>query len=207
MKFTYPYSSSADNNKVIFVHTPKTAGKGIAKALFKEDFIGHHLLEQYKKTDVEKYNSYYKFGFVRNPWDRLVSAYFYLKQGNTGPYGDRFTEKYLTHESFEEFVYDLSKRKDIFLKWVHFIPQFKFVCDENNKVAVDYIGKYETLEEDFKVLRDHFKVSGATLEKFNNSKHKPYWEYYNKEMVEIVRCVYQDDINIFNYEFPYEKLK
>ncbi|MHA7138178.1 sulfotransferase family 2 domain-containing protein [Rossellomorea arthrocnemi] len=205
-----PYSKLENDNKIIFIHIPKVAGNGIIRSLFSQKATGHDFLLKYKKYDLNKYNTFYKFGFTRNPWDRLASAYFYLKEGGMGLYDIEFAEEYLKEfNTFEDFVMHLrdEKFKREILKWTHFIPQYKFLVDENDNIGVDYLGKLETIENDFDKLKVKLCKPEAILEKHNKSSHKPYWEYYNEEMVEIVKKIYIKDIDMFNYTFPYEKIK
>lgn len=61
-------------NQIIFIHVPKVAGTGLQKSL--EFSASHTHLYTYELEDKEKFNKYFKIGFVRNPWDRLVSAFF-----------------------------------------------------------------------------------------------------------------------------------
>ncbi|MFC3883543.1 sulfotransferase family 2 domain-containing protein [Bacillus songklensis] len=206
-----PYKEMEDDNKVIFVHIPKAAGNGIKKSLFGQTISpGHYFAVHYKKEDSQKFNSYYKFTIVRNPWDRLVSAYFFLKQGGKCAADYEFSQRYL--KDFESFRCFVLKLKDTnfqkrMMRWMHFIPQYKFVFDENDKLAVDYLGKFESIEEDFNYLKNKLQKQSAVLKKENQSKHKPYWEYYDEEMVEIVGEIYREDVERFKYSFPLEKLK
>jgi len=131
MKFYDPYGILENKNKFIFVHIPKTAGIGIIQSLYDKKPTGHFPLIHYKKYCKEKFDNFFKFAIVRNPWDRLVSAFFYLKQGGMIKNDKDFAEKYLKrYDTFEEFVLALKKNssfKNDILSWVHFVPQYKFI--------------------------------------------------------------------------------
>src|SRR5699024_2403391 len=205
-----PYSQLEDENKIIFVHIPKTAGNAITKSLYNKPAAGHDKLIKYKESNEEKYRSYFKFCIVRNPWDRMVSAYHYLKEGGKGGNDADFANTYLSSiNDFKEFVYKLQNKKfkNKVLNWIHFVPQYAFVCDEKDNIEVDFYGKYEQLEQDFNLLKKSVGMTEANMIMDNKSSHNAYWDYYNMEMVEIVRDIYKKDIDIFDYEFPYEKLK
>lgn len=74
-----PYSRWEIEFNCIFIHVPKVAGKAIAKSLLgAPNGTGHNKLKYYER-DKARFASYVKVAFVRNPWDRLVSAFFYLK--------------------------------------------------------------------------------------------------------------------------------
>ncbi|WP_175631948.1 sulfotransferase family 2 domain-containing protein [Virgibacillus siamensis] len=207
--FRQPYSDSLLERNVIFVHVPKTAGNGIVKSLFGGyDELNHFTIHDFKKINKNYFAEAYKIGFVRNPWDRLVSAFFYLKQGGSSPLDQEFRKKYLKDITFEEFVYKLkenSYRNKIF-KWVHFTPQHKFLCNDQGEIQVDYLGRYETLTNDFENLKMVFQIPNIRLDKHNTSKHKDYWDYYNYEMMKIVEEVYKDDVEIFKYRFPSQNI-
>lgn len=211
MRFHNPYSEVEDKNHIIFVHIPKTAGKAIFHTLFSADTIGHHALVWYKTYNETKFNDYYKFAIVRNPWDRIVSAFYYLKQGGMIESDKAFALKHLgQYDNFADFVRGLEipeyRRK--ILRWIHFIPQCYFLCEESGgSLMVDFLGKYETIDDDLKQICEHLRMRYGELEFVNKSDHRPYWEYYDRHTVEIVRDLYRRDIELFDYEFPYDMLK
>ena len=83
----------------------------------------------------EQYEEYFKFAIVRNPWDRLVSFYKYLG--------------YKNQMDFKTFVTEEFKNK-VFKERYWFVgPQYEYVVDKNGKMIVDFIGKFESLQEDF----------------------------------------------------------
>src|SRR5690625_2614056 len=70
-----------DQYHSIFVHIPKTAGVSVAHSLFEIKTAYHVRVSKYQIIfSQDEYNQYFKFAFVRNPWDRLVSAYRFLKK-------------------------------------------------------------------------------------------------------------------------------
>ena len=76
----------------------------------------------------EEFDSFFKFAFEENPWDRLVSSYHYLG----------FDAKC----SFAEFVQKRSKNPDKRTYGLHFISQSDFLEDENGAVCVDFVGRF-----------------------------------------------------------------
>jgi len=155
-------------------------------------------------------DEYFKFTFVRSPWERLFSAYNFLKQDGINEEDKEFENKYLSGiNTFESFVMNWLDEKSMFLYW-HFIPQFHFITlkEDRNKVLVDFIGRFENLEADFKHVCKILKVRNGNLEKVNTTKTysaQSYIEVYSSEMIEKVGQLYKKDIFLFNYSFCKEQ--
>ena len=189
--------------KAIFIHIPKTAGNSIAHSIFKEEFgFAHTKIRTYRIlfTDDE-FNQFFKFCFVRNPFDRLVSAYFYLRSGGLTKQDKQwFQNNIAKYESFQEFVKRWLTKKNIY-SYYHFIPQSDFICI-NGKVLADFIGRYENILEDHDRICDILGVEGE-LAKVNvtGTRARDYRSYYDDETVDIVAQVYEEDIRRFGYGF------
>jgi hypothetical protein len=187
--------------KAIFVHIPKCAGVAVSKSLFGGLGGGHNTMEDYTRLFTpSELSHFYIFTLVRNPWDRLVSAYFFLKNGGMTEADNNFyMENIINFESFEEFVINWVNKDNIWLGQ-HFRPQWSFIHDKRNKVTVDFIGKVENMDTDFKVVCQQLGVDIA-IEKMNVSKRNNYQEYYTDKMKVIVSEVYDRDIKEFGYVF------
>ncbi|MFC3286228.1 sulfotransferase family 2 domain-containing protein [Litchfieldella rifensis] len=200
-----PYSTLEDENKIIFIHIPKTAGNAIMKSLYGAPATGHDYAMRYLKYDAEKFYSYYKFAVVRNPWDRLVSSFFYLKQGGMGFFDKDFANKYLsTIDSFDYFLDKMAddlKYREKILSWVHFVPQTKFICDPSGNVLVDEVLKIENIDDAFGDLKIKLGKQSASLIRHNDSKRDSYKFYYNNKGVDVVQYIYTQDVNRLGYEF------
>ena len=197
-----PFSPLEDQNKFIFIHVPKNAGNGIIRSLCGCKATGHNPIGSYKTYDSNKFSSYFKFGVVRNPWDRVVSAFHYLRGGGMGLYDNEFHNKYLArYRDFNEFVCalnDMALAKKI-LKWTHFIPQSYFL-NIDNSLGVDYLIRYESLSEGYMHIAKKLG-SESQLAIFNKSDRFDYKSYYSRETKEIIRKLYSYDIDFFKYEF------
>ena len=213
-------------HKFIFIHNYKVAGNSVNQALRYHSILnptrytvlnrqlekmgplGWKTIQLFRKTGLlhcadehitaheakrhipsTLWDNFFKFGFVRNPWDWQVSLYHYILQY---PY-HRLYDKINACTNFE--VYIMSGT----FKTGH-LSQYEFFTDSNGNLLVDYIGKLETIQEDFK------KIGGViglemVANHVNPSKHKNYREYYNDEMIKIVADHYKRDIELFKYDF------
>lgn len=196
-----------DQKKAIFIHIPKCAGIAVKRALFEDIATAHTKLSTYGKVfEPELFLTYFKFTFVRNPWDRLVSAYHFLQRGGYGDADKKWFERELSgYKDFDDFVRNWLKAENIH-KHIHFIPQVEFLQDENNDgVKIDYVGLYENIENDFDYIARRLGLEN-TLKRENASPHKSYKDYYCGATREIVRAVYLRDIERFGYDFENSRL-
>lgn len=139
------------------------------------------------QLDPKFFDNYYKFSFVRNPWDWQVSLYHFARQ----------LKSHHQHEltmkmSFEEYItWRVTEDKHL---------QKEFMYDKEGNCLVDYIGKLENIETDFKQIVKNIGVD-ATLAHSNKSKHKHYQEYYTPETRQLIAEHFAEDIELFGYEF------
>lgn len=195
--------------KIIFVHIPKTAGNSIIKSLRKrKDFevVSHNLRSldyKFLKDRVGDYgDNKFIFTFVRNPWDRAVSAFFYLNGGGNGPGDEADQLKYLEQYKgdFRLFVKNAFLDDQIFNQ-IHFKPQYEWICDGNGKILADFVGKFKNFDQDLKKVKEMTGLKFNILPHINKSKHGYYKDYYDDETKEIIRRAYQKDIELFRYDF------
>jgi chondroitin 4-sulfotransferase 11 len=191
------YSHFADECQCIFIHIPKAAGTSVALALFGKG-SRHVPYFVYEQINRRKFNRYFKFTFVRNPWDRLVSSYFFLKNGGMNDADAKWAKENLADfPDFGSFVSGWVNEENI-LSWLHFMPQHYFICNSDGKVMVDFVGKMENMDRDFAYVANKLGCN-KTLQKINVGSKRRYNDYYNEETWGIVRRVYASDIELFDY--------
>ncbi len=98
-------------NKLIFIHIPKTAGTSLQELLFNKKIFNAHRKSLKIIKKIGRYNDYYKFAIVRNPFDRLVSIYHYYILGGNGSYKDWKIGKTLSKMGFKKFILNLNNLK------------------------------------------------------------------------------------------------
>lgn len=195
-----------DTYRCIFVHVPKTAGVSVSRELFGNLSGGHTPIATYEVVfSRREFESYFKFAFVRNPWDRLYSAYRFLKAGGMSEGDRRWAERNLHGVTeFTEFVTEHLRRSHI-LSSSHFVPQYRFLCRPGStRVLVDFVGRYESLDRDFRAVKERLGLdTGEGLPHFNRSGSNgaDYRSAYTAETRRIVADVYRDDLELFGYAF------
>lgn len=192
-------------HKCIFIHIPKSGGNSISQSIFGRICGGHDTIRKYSIAfNEDEFNDFFKFTFVRNPWGRLLSAYMFLKSGGFNDNDALWFKKNLSkYDSFDDFVKEWVNKKNIY-KYIHFKPQYGFLCISSLTPDVDFIGKLENIDRDFKFIANKIGRKGLSLPHLNKTKsdrNKASQYYYSPESVEIVRKVYSEDIEIFGYVF------
>lgn len=189
--------------QVIFIHIPKAAGISINKALFGNFGGGHLSFRHYQLIFSKKqFDKFYKFTIVRNPYDRLLSAYYFLKKGGMNEKDKIFAKNHIdNYKNFEDFILNWLNEDNIY-KDIHFYPQAYFICDSKRNIAVNHWGYYENIEEEIKMISTQLNLN-IKLKKFNKTDHKKigYRKYYNTEMRRIVERVYKTDFSLFSYRY------
>ena len=169
--------------KVIFVHVNKTGGVSIATTLrMKQIYCHDPSSEINKQVGNNVWNDYFKFSFVRNPFDKIVSQYHF----NRHLFGFK-------NSTFKEYIKAWSEGKKI--SW---FPQLNLWYIDKK---LDFIGRFENLQEDFNVVCDKIGIPHKKLPHKNKSKHKHYTKYYDDETREIVAEKFAKDIEYFGYKF------
>jgi hypothetical protein len=155
---------------------------------------------EYERANPRKFSEYFKFTFVRNPWDRLLSAYMFLKKGGLNEMDRAWAETHLApFETFDQFVLEWVNEENVW-SWVHFIPQHHFICDTQGVVKMDFVGRQESIREDFDVVKQRLSID-IELPVLNKTRARSHHGYYTEETREIVSRVYARDIELFDYYF------
>jgi hypothetical protein len=132
---------------------------------------------------------YFKFAFVRNPWERFVSYCAFMHRGT-----DAFSRD---PRGLMRSVLDNPEHR----QRVVFQPQHQFICDADGKIMIDHVGRQETMQDSYNVIADRIGVPRQELERKNASSHGPWRDYYDDELKRRVAELYARDIDVFGYSF------
>lgn len=217
----------SDKFNFIFFHVPKAAGSSIIDGFRKKhpktviinennknlkkflqdnkyrNWPNHTNCKTMKAHLGEKaFNNYFKFAFVRNPYDKLVSIYHYVKQKEAKIFEGKidqlpkFNQNIIHSKSFEHWVKECNLGD----------TQFSFLTSNVGQLLVNYIGKTEHIQADLSYVYGFLGVPNMYVSKVNVSKRKDYRSYYDNESIEIVSKKFKDDVHFFGYGFEEEKL-
>lgn len=208
-----PYFKNNDIN-LLFIHIPKTGGSSVEQYLSNKYNIALNktslwmYLDENEKESISFYTTLqhitYKtvvqnclffdikfddlkiIAIVRNPYDRLISDWFYLNKMNIN------TTKEQTYLKIKEHLSNSAISLDN-----HNIPQYLYVCDENNEIYKNIkILHTETLDGDMKNIgfTDFNIRENCNIHKLN------YYDYLNTDSIQIINEFYSKDFEIFNYQ-------
>ena len=189
----------SDEYRFIFVHLNKTGGTSIEKVFVpeadqKDVRYKHASAAYYRKKFPRSFRDYYKFAFVRNPWDWLVSRYHWSR--------DR---QRLFDFSFAEMLARLQAGIPLspvapWLESEALLPQRDRLCVDGD-IAVDFVGRFERLQEDFNVVCAALRIESRTLDHVFRTNHTRYVDYYDDDMRRLVGQLYATDVAEFGYRF------
>jgi hypothetical protein len=188
---------------VIFIHNPKSAGSSILKVIKRDKTEGikwHHFGHMpafiiRRRTGPELFREAIRFCVVRNPYDRLVSAYSYL---NGMAPGHRHWESdkndALFIQSFSDFKDFVKNGIEDCRRRLHFPAQAYMVSMANE------ILRFENLDHDWSIFQEKIGMDQTELPIRNSSIHPPWEECYDESTKEIVHEFYEQDFEKFEYD-------
>ena len=210
--------------RFVFIHVAKTGGLSVREALLPysvepDKFIMRRppkmvkdrvnplyqvwetLLLHASASDAKRglppdvFERYFKFAFVRNPWDQLVSMYHFILREPEAPKHDQVKAL----GSFDTFVEWVVETPEPFPKGVPKL-QSEMITDARGNLLVDFIGAYENLQEDFDEITRILGIQ-AVLPHVNRSVHQDYRDHYNDRTRALVAEHFRPDIERFAYSF------
>ena len=201
-------------HRFIFVAIPKTGTHSVRRALrahlaaddleqvglfvskrfpfaeFEGIRHGHITLQQIRPClEGDQFNSYFKFAFVRNPYDRFVSYCAFMSRQDGRFAAD--PRGFMKQVAFEFRPTD----------HVLYQPQHSFLVDADGSLLTDYVGRVEQMQASYDSVCARLGLQSADLERVNGSPRGDYREYYDSELLEGVGTIYRTDLELFGYGF------
>lgn len=197
----------------VFVHIQKTGGNSIRRALgLPENPPDKHRTARELRASLgtAAWEDRFSFAFVRNPWDRLVSWWTMIDAKRPAFEEPRMAQTNDFHayvlakaRTFEEFILnctdtiaDAGGQKSILR------PQLDYVADADGLILVDFVGRFETIGDDFRVVAGRLGLHGRELPHVNASRsRRHYRDYYDPALAAVVGERFKPDLAAFGYEF------
>ena len=206
----------SDDRRMLFVHIPKTGGASIEQ-LLRESCPDarspgkqrharmRRILKQYPEL-----SGYWSFGFVRNPWARMVSWYSMIDTWNHrwGPASGRAQDQQwgstrdgnplwravAEYADFDEFILRGTAEHERLA-----MPQVAYLVDGDQRA--DFIGRTERLADDMRVVQRELGLPPLDIPRRNTTSHGSYRDYYSPAARDRIAQVYAADVETFDYEF------
>lgn len=207
--FNISNMSIINSNNFVFIHIYKCGGMSMRKVIQEnlnsvEIGMSHYTAKEMKDFCYSNgghffWKTAFKFSFVRNPFDWVVSLYEFIKANETHPNHDE-----TKNMNFEQFciwnVNSIKNKKNNFNGNFNTLTEFLF---EDKDLLVDYVGKIENYNEDANAI---FKRLGIPQNKVplineNKNRDKNYRNYYTDKSIQIITDAFYYDLVNFNYQF------
>jgi len=191
----------SDQPKFIFVAVPKTGTGSVEEALQEfsspnqEQAFNKHVTcrQLIKRLPAEQWECAFKFAFVRNPYDWMYSWYRYRQRDELSDPNHKFHDRYTGNTSFNEFVQTFHT-KEIMLE------QSNFVSGPDGKLVMDFVGRYETMQQDFDQVCDRLGITRRNLPWVNASKPaSSEREPLDRASLDILNKYFNPDFKLFGY--------
>lgn len=201
--------------RFLFVHVPKTGGTSVARAL--DPWVVHppltpwnklmsrfrwqrdpakvrlrvhgSLADAYAALPRDFADSLFKFGFVRNPWDRLVSEYSFILARDNHPRHQE-VKKLPDFAAYLRYERERARGRS----------QARMLKAPAGRPPIDFVGRFENLADDFAQVCAQMGVD-AELPHLNRTKHRDYREFYDEATCDYVADAWADEIQAFGYSF------
>ena len=188
-----------DSHNFIFIHIPRTGGTSITELceilqLNIEKAFWQHTHAGSEESAEIPFHEYTTFSFVRNPWDRIYSWYALFDKFNPRKEQETF--------SFEKFLvnYPRIARNYGFDKDFSF-NQVDYLRNGKGEFVTDFIGKYETYEQDVIHIFQKLGIEVTHIHRANATNYPPYQTQYSDTTKKLVAELCAEDIEYFGYEF------
>lgn len=206
--------------RFLLIHIEKTGGTSLRAALRRglpdcdeKTIAKHATAREAQQLLGAEWDQLHKVSMVRNPWDRLVSHYFFAhKRTVLRPWYKRILGRRSSHEAWRaacegsaDFDHFVRRTADLEVCAPFYRNQIEHLCDDNGQLMVDYIGRYESYDRDAAVIFRSAGVPEVRLPKKNATRHPEYGRHYSTYYTDLSRDIvarkFALDIEKFGYRF------
>jgi hypothetical protein len=152
---------------------------------------GHLSLRQVRPyLGEEAFSGYFKFAFVRNPFDRFVSYCAFMLRG-----GDEFQQR--PRDVMRHFLFAAPLEQHIL-----FQPQASLLVDEDGETLLaDQVGRVEDMQGSYDAICARIGIASRPLDRVNGTSRGDYRRYYDQTLIDGVAARYAQDLELFGYTF------
>jgi Sulfotransferase family len=201
-------------HRFIFVATPKTGTHAVRQALREQlgpddiEQVGLFVNKRFPYADIASLqhghlsvrqvrpylgddvaDGYFKFAFVRNPFDRFVSYCSFM----TREFG-AFDQN--PRGTMRRILFELRP-----MDHIHFQPQYTLLANDAGELEMDMIGRVETMQASYDAICARAGIPSRALDRVNASRRGDYRQYYDRALVDGVAALYRRDLELFGYTF------
>lgn len=186
-----------EHYKAFYIHVPKCGGSSINTTLAKQNSTiipGHTSALAFRRKNPKKFEKYYKFAHIRNPLDRLISAFFF---GLTGRVHEQFYMNLVGGiTDFSKYVEAVYSNFHTLINSEVICPQTPFITDECGNILVDDLFLFEDIVTSWDIICKKIGCPDPIIHK-NSTTHMPYYQYYTDKTINMVYELYKMDFNIY----------
>ena len=152
---------------------------------------GHLSLAQVRPyLGEEAFAGYFKFAFVRNPFDRFVSYCAFMLRG-----GDAFERQ--PREVMRHFLFEQPPEQHVL-----FQPQASLLAGDDGRILLtDAVGRVEDMQGSYDAICARIGIPSRPLDRVNSTTRDDYRRYYDPTLIEAVAARYAQDLDLFGYTF------
>lgn len=162
----------------LFIHVPRTNGNTV-KMMYRDHiyYFSHDTALQVRaRLANHKYYATWSFSFVRNPWERMISLYYYFRESR---HEEMHTDLDWQREDFHTWLYTPYMSKKGY-EWTAKQCPVNMLCDLGGKLMVDHVFRFEDLRGSHDKIAQKLGIKPIVL------RHRKRSEFKNHTVRELI---------------------